>query len=115
MIAALLGLNALLLAGLLALQWRQGRGLGAMEAQLGQLAPHSAEPAEAPGARRELLTIEILNPVQLAASQHWAAGTLGGVAPALLRKLVYDRAIGVAERMLMEHGAEAIVKVQRGA
>ena len=113
MIAVLLALNALLLAALLGLQWRQRRSLGAMDAQLTQLAPQSVEPAEAPGGRRELLTIEILNPVELAASQHWAAGTLGSMAPALLRKLVYERAVGVAERMLVEHGAEAVVRVQR--
>ena len=115
MIAGLLALNALLLAALLGLQWRQRRGLGAMDAQLALLAPQSAEPAEAPGGRRKVLTIEILNPVELAANQHWAAGTLGSVAPALLRKLVYARAVGIAERMLVEHGAEAVVRVQHVA
>jgi hypothetical protein len=115
MIAALLALNALLLAGLLGLQWRQRRSLGAMDAQLALLAPHSAEAADPPGARRELLTIEILNPTELAARQHWAGGALGGMAPALLRKLVYDRAVDAAERMLLEHGAEAVVRVQRVA
>lgn len=113
MIAALLALNALLLAALLGLQWRQRRYLGAMDLQLTQLAPQSIEPAGVADGHREALTIEILNPVQLAANQHWAAGTLGGIAPALLRKLVYERAVGIAERMLAEHGAEAVVRVQR--
>jgi hypothetical protein len=115
MIAGLLVLNALLLATLLGLQWRQRRYLGAMDAQLMQLAPQSIEPSEVSNGPREVLTIELLNIMQLAASHHWAAGHLGSVAPALLRKLVYDRAVGVAERMLAEHGAEAIVKVQRVA
>ncbi|MEC9362786.1 MAG: hypothetical protein VYC42_06150 [Pseudomonadota bacterium] len=58
-----------------------------------------------------LITIEILNPVELASHESPLAGPLGRVAPGLIRRLVYQRAAEMLRQQLGEHGVQAEVRI----
>jgi hypothetical protein len=61
--------------------------------------------------RRRLLVIDILNPLELAASQVKLAGPAGAVAPGLVRKVVYDQAVRITQTELAKQGVHADVQV----
>jgi hypothetical protein len=65
-------------------------------------------------AKGRVLTIEILNPLELAASQNWVAGIASSLAPALVTKIVYERAAKQMKEELGKFGVEAIVQIQTG-
>ena len=58
-----------------------------------------------------LISIEILNPLQLAANENSLAGTLGSLSPNLIRKVVYDRAADIMRTQLVEKGVDADLRV----
>ncbi len=58
-----------------------------------------------------VLSIRILNPVELALNKHWAAGALGRLTPTLLRGIVAHEAARIARSELERHGARAEVRV----
>lgn len=58
-----------------------------------------------------LISIEILNPVELATQESPLAGPLGRAAPGLIRKLVYQRAADMLRQQLGEHGVQAEVRI----
>ncbi|MFH5211126.1 hypothetical protein ACHIPZ_23375 [Antrihabitans sp. NCIMB 15449] len=76
--------------------------------------PLATEPVFAEMKERRI-TIEILNPIELAATQSRFSGIAGAVAPDLLRKVVYDRAAAIVREQFVEQGVKADVKVQVGA
>lgn len=57
------------------------------------------------------VSLEILNPVELAAKESSLAGPLGNIAPALLRRIVYQRAVAIIREDLLKHGVQAEVKI----
>ncbi|HET7689356.1 MAG TPA: hypothetical protein VFK41_03190 [Nocardioidaceae bacterium] len=61
--------------------------------------------------QRRVLAVEILNPVELAASKIPAARLLGAVRPALLTKVVYDQAAKQVVDQLELEGVLADVQV----
>jgi len=61
--------------------------------------------------RRRLLVVDILNPLELAASQVKIAGPAGAIAPALIRKVVYEQAVKITEQELTKHGVQADVSI----
>lgn len=61
-----------------------------------------------------VVTIEILNPLELAASQNWVAGIASSLAPALVTKIVYERAAKMMKEELGNFGVEAVVQIQTG-
>ncbi|NMN98534.1 hypothetical protein [Antrihabitans stalactiti] len=65
-------------------------------------------------AKGRVLTIEILNPLELAASQNWVAGIASSLAPALVTKIVYERAAKMMKEELGKFGVEAVVQIQTG-
>ena len=58
-----------------------------------------------------LLSIEILNPLELASRESRMAGVLGQVTPTLLRKLVYERVREQLLQDLPQHGVEAEIRL----
>jgi hypothetical protein len=114
----LLTINALALAALL---WRQSR----QRAELHTLQSHCEQlrvgmqtlPADAQALlgpeRPLLLSIEILNPMQVAATQSWFASTFGSLTPGLVRRVVYERAVGIVRQEVLKHGLEAEVRLHR--
>ncbi|KAA0024765.1 hypothetical protein [Antrihabitans cavernicola] len=62
-----------------------------------------------------LITVEILNPLELAATQNRFAGIAGAVAPERIRKIVYERAALQMTEQLIEQGIDVDVQVHVGA
>jgi hypothetical protein len=69
-----------------------------------------ALPPIAAGSRR-LITVEILNPLELATTKSRAAGLLGSVTPATVTRIVYDQAGAQILAGLEEEGVVAEVRV----
>ncbi len=61
-----------------------------------------------------LITIEILNPMELAAKESWFAGIFGSLAPAALRRLVYQRAGKITKSMLADFGVDGEIGIHHG-
>jgi hypothetical protein len=61
--------------------------------------------------KNRIITVEILNPLELAASQVKAAGPAGKVAPELIRRQVYSQAVTILKDQLIQQGVEAEVKI----
>lgn len=59
-----------------------------------------------------LISIEILNPIELAAKESAIAGPVGSLAPNLIRKIVYQRTAAMLREQLLEHGVRADVKTR---
>ncbi len=57
------------------------------------------------------ISLEILNPVELASRESSFAGPLGNIAPGLLRKIVYQRAAAIIREDLVKHGVQAEVRI----
>jgi hypothetical protein len=112
----LLTVNLLLLAGLLLASLRNARTLTRLRADAEALKPLHAELG--PELRQQLtesgsrvIGIEILNPLQVAASQSWVAGRFGALAPGLIQREVYRQTREVLEVQLREYGIEPRVRV----
>jgi hypothetical protein len=80
-------------------------------ARAGALPPDLVE-ALGTGGRR-VITIEILNPFELAGRSTWFARPLSAVSPDLLRGLVYQRAATMFRERSSEYGVEADVRLHR--
>jgi hypothetical protein len=65
----------------------------------------------APPRDRQVISIEILNPLELAGSRGRMLGLAGTVAPGFTRRLVYDQTVKTLRRQLVEHGVVADVHV----
>jgi hypothetical protein len=64
-----------------------------------------------PGATRRVITIEILNPIELAGNRGRLAGIVGSFAPGITRRLVYDEALKLVRRQLADHRVVADVRL----
>jgi hypothetical protein len=106
-------LAVLAIVGWLALDLRQRvRALEMRLAELGaapSLAPELEYAFDAAG--RRVIAVEILNPLELAASHNKFAGIAGGLVPAMVRKIVYDQAAKIISSQLVEQGVTADVTV----
>lgn len=112
-------LIAVLLAVLAGLLWRLARLrqlLLTLQNDQQQLATAwNALPPDAahllPAGKPALISIEILNPMALAAQESRFAGVLGSVTPGLLRGIVYKRTADTLRAQLLEYGVEAEVRL----
>lgn len=107
-------INLLALA-LLALRFvRLRKEIAALRARGEALALAPSPPAELMQMARNgaaLLSIRILNPMELAAQKHWLAGVAGRVTPGLVRKIVCQEALKIVSQELPKYGVVAEVKV----
>ena len=60
------------------------------------------------------IAIRILNPMELARRQSWLAGTLAGISPNFVRRLVHTRTVQILKDQLLDYGVQADVRLQRG-
>ena len=58
-----------------------------------------------------LITVEILNPLEVAAKRVRLASVAGSVAPDLIGKVVYEQTARIMRRQLEMHGVEAEVRI----
>lgn len=80
------------------------------------VAPLRAEAVRAPDAGvlpgpSRFITIEILNPSELARAENRFAPMASAMAPRLVHQIVYARAVGELREKLAERGVEADVKL----
>jgi hypothetical protein len=70
-----------------------------------------AAPRSATLGTRRVITIEILNPIELAGTRGRLVGVAGSLAPGLTRRIVYDQAVRNLKRQLAEEHVVADVRV----
>ena len=106
-----LGVLALLGRRMLVLDSKQR----ALRIELAQLGPAEAMPAPLDKAflagRKRMLTVEILNPLELATLYNRLAGVAGAVAPNAVRAVVYEQAAKITRDQLAKQSVEADVQV----
>lgn len=101
--------------GLLAWVLKLRAQLAALEARSNELGARvgSLPPARGDsGGKPMLLTIEILNPIELARKESWFAGAFGTVTPALLRRIVYAKTLVIMQEQLLHFDVKADVQLQ---
>lgn len=69
-------------------------------------------PGAATSRVRRLITVEILNPIELAAARGRVAGIAGSVIPEVTRRIVYDKAAKILKRDLAGYDVVADVRIQ---
>ncbi len=60
-----------------------------------------------------MLSIRILNPMELAAQKHWVAGVAGRLTPGIVRRIVSHEAAKIVRQELPKYGVIAEVQVVR--
>ena len=113
LLAVLLGLNLVVLTALVVLVRGQQRRTAAAESAIGLLEPYRPLPEELEAAfttgKRRVITIEILNPLELAATKSRFGGVAAAVAPGALRRLVYEQTVREMRVQMAEEGVVAEV------
>lgn len=111
---AVLCINLLALAALGVAFLRLRREIAALRARSQSLSQTPGVPAELAKMAREgaaLLSIRILNPMELAAQKHWLAGAAGRITPRIVRNIVCQEAAKIVSQELPKYGVVAEVKV----
>lgn len=88
------------------------RALQARLDELGPIQPMAAafERSYLAG-RKRVLVVEILNPLEVAGARHKLAGIAAGLAPSVVRKVVYDQAAKITREQLQALDVQATVEV----
>jgi hypothetical protein len=76
-----------------------------------ELAASLGERRRPAGTTRRIITIEILNPVELAGTRGRLAGIAGSLAPGIARRIVYDQAIRTLRHQLAQERVVADVRL----
>lgn len=63
------------------------------------------------GRARRVISVEILNPIELAGSRNRVFGIAGSFVPDLTRRIVYDQTVKIMRKLLDEHHVVADVRV----
>jgi hypothetical protein len=71
----------------------------------------AVRPATSTSSPRRIITIEILNPIELAGSRGRLAGIAGSLAPGVTRRIVYDQAMRNLRRQLVQENVVADVRL----
>lgn len=113
LLAVLLGLNLAALVALSLMLRAVSRRTARAEEAIGELEPYRPLPEELEAAftagSRRVITVEILNPLELAASRNRFGGIAGAVAPRALRKLVYEQTVREMREQMVDEGVAAEV------
>lgn len=115
----LLSINLVLLAWLVIGSLRNASRIRRLRADAEALKPLHAELGpelrqQLESARSRVISIEILNPLQVAAKQSWLAGQFGALAPSLIQREVYRQTREILESQLREYGIEPRVRIYGG-
>jgi hypothetical protein len=109
LVVVLVVTNLLTLAALLWTRFRPASHEQPDE-RLASAARTALRPVGTPGSRR-VITVEILNPIELAGSRGRVAGVAGSLVPGLIRRVVYDQAVREIRRTMREHQVVADVRL----
>ncbi len=95
--------------------------LVALAALLWRLRQRRHDPVTAPSVQADpgagsdtYIAIRILNPMELARRQSWLAGTLAGISPNFVRRLVHTRTVQILKDQLQDYGVQADVRLEQG-
>jgi hypothetical protein len=72
---------------------------------------NAMRPVVSTSSTRRIITIEILNPIELAGTRGRLAGLAGSLAPGITRRIVYDQAMKNLHRQLIEEQVVADVRL----
>jgi hypothetical protein len=114
----LLALNGVAAIVLFLLARRLRGDLEALRARADRLDAPPAPSAELLRIAREngrVLSVHILNPMELAAQKHWVAGAAGRLSPGIVRQIVYKEAARIVAQELPKYGVVAEVRIIEGA
>ncbi len=109
LLVAIVGMLAAIVAQTMKIR-RQNVKLEAAVAPLRAEARSAPDASSVPG-RGRFISIEILNPSELAKAENRFAPMVSGVAPNLLNQIVYAKAVGILREQLAAQGVEADVKI----
>ena len=104
----LLVITNLATAAALVMLWRFHGGTQAEDGDV--LAALATQRSGTSGTRR-VLTIEILNPVELAGTRGRVVGIAGSLVPALTKRIVYDQTLKQLRKQLVDQGVVADVRL----
>jgi hypothetical protein len=71
----------------------------------------SPRPPTPVGGTRRLISIEILNPIELAGTRGRLIGIAGSLAPGLTRRIVYDQTLRILKKQLVDQHVVADVRM----
>ena len=112
-------LNLVLVGGVLLLVRRVHRHSEELSAKVATTTALVGKPPQVDSGfsagKPRLITVEILNPLELAATQNRFAGIAGAVAPERVRRIVYERAALEMTEQLVEQGLDVDVQVHVGS
>jgi hypothetical protein len=74
-------------------------------------AVEAMRPPPSTSSTRRIITVEILNPIELAASRGRLAGVAGSLAPGIIRRIVYDQAVRNMRRQMVHEKVIADVRL----
>jgi hypothetical protein len=83
----------------------------APDEELARALSAAAGPSSSSAGNRRLITIEILNPIELAGTRGRLVGIAGSLAPGITRRLVYDQALKLVRRQLAAERVVADVRL----
>lgn len=98
------GAGLIIVGGALLWRWRQVAQTGASSEQ---------ERKALVQAPTMLLTVEVLNPLELARAHSRIGSSLAGVAPGLVRKRVYQTVASELREELAERGVQASIEIHK--
>ncbi len=112
MLVVVLAATNLLTLAALVLSWRsRPRPAGLDDPGVHAALGVSPRPVGAARGTRRLISIEILNPIELAGSRGRVVGIAGSLAPGLTRRIVYDQTLKIMRRQLDEQNVVADVRL----
>lgn len=107
-----IGIGLIILGGGLLWRWRQvAEELQTLSAQVGASNPQEREALVQ--AQTMLLTVEVLNPLELARAHSRIGSSLAGVAPGLVRRRVYQTVASELRDELAERGVQANIEIHK--
>lgn len=109
-LVAVLALTTLAATGALAWQRLQPPEHPGPDEQVAAVLDRSPAPATVRGTRR-IITIEVLNPIELAGTRGRLAGLAGAIVPGLTRRIVHDQVLTLLKQQLAEQQVVADVRL----
>ena len=108
----LLVVTNLITAAVLVRLWRRQRpDVPEPAAELAELTANLARQPTATTGTRRIISVEILNPIELAATRGRVVGIAGSFAPGITRRVVYEQAVKTLRRQLIDQHVVADVRL----
>jgi hypothetical protein len=103
----------LLTAGVVLVMWRlrPREDLSAPTPEVAEVLTNLARQPGALGGTRRIISVEILNPIELAGTRGRVMGIAGSIAPGITRRVVYDQAMKTMRRTFIEQQVVADLRL----